>query len=297
LPEPVSQKKWSILELITWGTSYLAEKGVDEARLTIELLLSHVLKLKRIHLYTNFDRPLIDSELAEFKGLLLRRRSREPLQYILGETEFMGHRIFVDPRVLIPRPETELLTERVVSECRNRSGQGNSLRILEIGTGSGCIAVALAAALPLVSVTSIDCSADALDLAQQNAEFHSLTDRIRFRHQDFLSDSTLDEKFDFIISNPPYISTQEYELLDPEVKNFEPKIALADGSDGLTFYKTMAERGAALLKPGGKIAVEHAFDQSASVRKIFHDSGWENIEAMKDFSGHDRYVTAEGGSR
>lgn len=293
MSEPVSQKKWSILELITWGTSYLAEQGIDEARLTIELLLSHVLKLKRIQLYTNFDRPLIDSELAELKRLLLRRRNREPLQYIIGEAEFMGLRIFVDPRVLIPRPETELLTEHVITECKHRSEQGNSVRILEIGTGSGCIAVALAAALPLVSVTSIDRSAGALELAQKNAEFHSLTDRIRFRHQDFLSDPSMDEKFDIIISNPPYISMHEYELLEPEVKNFEPKIALADGGDGLTFYKRMAKKGSGLLNPGGKIAVEHAFDQSATVQKIFHDAGWNKIESMKDFSGHDRYVTAD----
>jgi release factor glutamine methyltransferase len=168
------KKIWSILDLITWGTDYLKEKGIDDARLTIELLLSHVLTLQRIQLYTSFDRPLSDEELARFKELLKRRLSNEPLQYIIGRTQFMGLDILVDRRVLIPRPETELLVDECVKMMKRSFPPDTPLSIIDLGTGSGCIAVALAKMLPSAQITAFDLSADALAVAQQNAELNGV---------------------------------------------------------------------------------------------------------------------------
>ncbi|MDD8018416.1 MAG: peptide chain release factor N(5)-glutamine methyltransferase, partial [Bacteroidota bacterium] len=168
--DATAKKVWTILDLINWGTNYFTEKGFDEARLSVELLIAHVLKLQRIQLYTNFDKPLADEELTALKELIKRRLQHEPLQYITGETEFMGLKFSVDPRVLIPRPETELLVEQVIERTRNTFGGVETVRILDVGSGSGCIAVSLAKLISNVHVTAIDISKDALEVAKANAE-------------------------------------------------------------------------------------------------------------------------------
>lgn len=283
---------WTIINLITWGTSYLSERYIDDARLNIELLLSHVLGLDRIHLYTNFDKPLTDEELAAFKSLLKRRLAHEPLQYIIGETEFMGLKFFVDRRVLIPRAETEVLVEQTLAEIRERRQGLDTIHILDIGTGSGCIAVSLASMIPTVQVTAIDVSADTIEVARVNAERNGVSDRISFVCFDILGDVSFSNRFHYIVSNPPYISDREYRLVSEEVRKFEPAAALTDGGDGLTFYRALAERCVPLLEENGSLLVEHAYDQSDAVRKIFQGHGWKNIAAIKDYEGHLRCIRA-----
>ncbi len=290
-----SKKVWTILDLITWGTSYLNEKGFEESRLTVELLIAHVLHLQRIQLYTSFDRPLSDNELSDFKELLKRRLTNEPVQYILGETEFMGIRFFVDPRVLIPRPDTEILVETVIAEWKQRFHDANEFHILEIGTGSGCIAISLAKLIPNAVIIATDSSADAITVAEINRKLNTIEGKIKFFCSDFLTEPAVQTKFHCIVANPPYISTVEYQQLDPTVKNFEPPAALTDQSDGLTFYKAIALRGVSLLNENGFAAVEHAYDQSKQVQTIFHDHGWKNISAIKDYGGNFRCVITTRG--
>ncbi|NUN69301.1 MAG: peptide chain release factor N(5)-glutamine methyltransferase [Bacteroidetes bacterium] len=287
-----AKKVWTILDLITWGTGYLTEKNIDDARLTIELLLARVLQLQRIQLYTKFDQPLSETELASFKALLKRRLNREPLQYILGDTEFMGLRILVGPDVLIPRPETELLAERAMILLQQMPATDHPLSILDLGTGCGCIAVALARKFPQAEVTAVDVSAAALTIAASNAALHGLEANIRFIQEDMaaLSADRFPRPFHCIISNPPYISAEEYGQVAPEVKDFEPGIALTDNGNGLKFYPTIAHLAAGALAPNGFVAVEHAFDQSTAVREIFADHGFTDAEVIKDYAGIERHA-------
>jgi release factor glutamine methyltransferase len=284
-----AKKTWTILELISWGTTYLAEKGFDDTRLTIELILSSVLNLQRIQLYTQFDRPLTDEELLRFKGLLKRRLTHEPVQYILGETEFMGLKFSVDSRVLIPRPDTEILVASVVQTVREQFTPVEQISILDIGTGSGCIAVSLAVMMHNASIVAIDLSQEILNLARANAERNGVSDRIEFRCHNFLQEE-LKGRFHCIVSNPPYISHSEYSILPEEVKDFEPKHALSDDSDGLTFYKSIAEQSSSVLCENGIIAVEHAFNQSQDVQRIFQEHQLRTVAAIKDYGGNDRAV-------
>lgn len=286
------KKIWSILDLITWGTDYLKEKGIDDARLTIELLLSHVLTLQRIQLYTSFDRPLSDEELARFKELLKRRLSNEPLQYIIGRTQFMGLDILVDRRVLIPRPETELLVDECVKMMKRSFPPDTPLSIIDLGTGSGCIAVALAKMLPSAQITALDLSADAFAVAQQNAELNGVSDRIQFKQADImrLEQEEISGPFHCIISNPPYISTKEFSDVSNDVKDFEPRAALTDNSDGLTFYPAIARFAERSLSSGGCVCVEHAYDQSEHVQTIFQKAGFVEPQIIKDYQGIKRHL-------
>lgn len=287
-----AKKQWSILDLITWGTGYLTEKNIDDARLTIELLLSRVLQLQRIQLYTKFDQPLSESELASFKALLKRRLTNEPLQYILGDTEFMGLRFRVDTNVLIPRPETELLAERAIAVLKSNFPSDLPVSILDLGTGSGCIAVTLAKKLPNAQVTGIDISEGALRVAAANAELNGVQDRVRFISGDImaLEPGQFPQPFHCIISNPPYISAAEYAMVAPEVKDFEPAAALTDNGNGLKFYPDIAHFAFTALAVGGIVAVEHAFDQSSAVRRIFTEEGFNDPEVIKDYQGIERHV-------
>ncbi len=246
--------------MLQWGTSYLSEKGFDESRLTIELLLSHVLRLKRIQLYTSFDKPLTDGELASFKTLLQRRLQHEPLQYIIGTTDFMGIEFFIDRRVLIPRPETEVLVEQAVRHA-NDHFSGGEIRILDIGTGSGCIAVSLAARLNNATVAAFDKSSDAVVVARLNAEKNGVDKRVAFSVLDVfdISEADFPSKFTIVVSNPPYISKAEFTNLQPEIKEFEPPLAVTDDGDGLSFYRRISKIGRALLEPRGAVFVEFAY--------------------------------------
>jgi len=286
------KKIWTILELITWGTGYLAEKNIDDARLNIELLLSHILHLQRIQLYTKFDQPLSEQELALFKSLLKRRLVNEPLQYILGETEFMGLKFSVDRSVLIPRPETELLVDQALTLIKQRFFDSKELSILDLGTGSGCIAVSLAVKLPHTFVTGIDISEEALVVAARNAERNNVSDRTKFLKADMmgLKAETFPQRFQCIISNPPYISIAELTQVAPEVKEYEPVTALTDNANGLKFYPEIAHFAQAALTDDGIVGMEHAYNQSESVLEIFKSADFSDEVIVKDYRGINRHL-------
>ena len=279
--------------MLQWGASYLEEKGFEESRLTIEILLSHVLNFQRIQLYTSFDKPLNDKELSSFKSLLQRRLLHEPLQYILGKTEFMGFEFLVDKRVLIPRPETEVLVEEAV-RFANTHFAGQPVRILDIGSGSGCIAVSLAKMVERASVVAVDISPEAIEVAQVNAVHNGVEKKMSFALKDIFKTTARDfsEPFEMVVSNPPYISKLNYAELQPEIREFEPVSATTDSADGLSFFRRIADLASSFLVPGGGIFVEYAYDQSAAVQKIFHDAGWSSIELIRDYDGNPRCLTA-----
>ena len=287
------KKVWTILEVLQWGTSYLAEKGFDESRLTIELLLSHILRLQRIQLYTNFEKPLTQTELASFKILLQRRLQHEPLQYIIGTTEFMGREFLVDKRVLIPRPETEVLVEVAIRYAKENF-PGSPIKILDIGTGSGCLAVTCAAMIENVAVTAFDVSEDAIDVARSNAQRSGVDETIAFSVRDvFTAGADFSEKFHLILSNPPYISKSEFDGLAPEIREFEPSSATTDGGDGLSFYRRIASVATALIESNGAVIVEHAYNQELAVQEIFRNAGWNTMESITDYSGNPRCLVAK----
>ena len=216
----------TVLEIIKRTTDFLEKRGVESPRLNAELLIGHALALKRMQLYLQFERPLTETELEKIRPLVKRRGNREPVQYILGETEFSGLKLKVDRRALIPRPETEYLIELIMKRLPEAPAT-----ILDLGTGSGAIALALAKAYPGASVTAVDKSIDALALARENAVACGLNERVRFLESDWFSSIAENEQFQLIVANPPYLSDQEMNEAPPEVREFEPAMALSAGSN------------------------------------------------------------------
>ena len=313
----------TVLEVITKSADFLAKKGVDSPRLQVELLLAHLLKMPRMKLYLNFERQLSDAELAALRHLVIRRGQREPLQHITGSTSFCGLEMAVNRHVLIPRPETELLAElgwqllnqfsegqvpRVPNQDQIGDSQSSSLRTaLDFGTGSGCLAIALAAKCPAAHITALDISPDALAIARQNAAANKVADRIEFLEGDGFAalnhsegrvprvpnqkingnsrSPSLRNLFDLIVSNPPYIASAEIATLDPEVRDHDPHTALDGGADGLDFYRRLAADTAAFLKPGGKLMLEFGDGQADALQNIFTAQKWV-VEAVKDDYSH-----------
>ncbi len=283
-----SDKIWTIKRLLDWSANYLQKKSFDDARLNVELLICHVLNYKnRIDLYLYYDKPMSKSELNSFKDLFKRRLKHEPLQYIIGEAEFMGLKFYVDKRVLIPRQETEVLIEETIK--LSRAFEGN-INILEIGVGSGNIAVSLAKFIDRAYVTGIDVSEDALNVAKLNVERYSLNDKVKLLHQNIFYEMKLDIKFNVIVSNPPYISSGEMKEVQQEVSDYEPSIATTDNKDGLTYYRRIADVGKLLLKSGGWLLVEIAYNQKVEVAGLFSSFGYSNVETIKDYGGNYRVV-------
>ncbi|MEW6509472.1 MAG: peptide chain release factor N(5)-glutamine methyltransferase [Bacteroidota bacterium] len=285
----VQSSAWTVLSLLRWAERYLTERGFDEARLHVELLLAHVLDVGRLQLYLQFDRPLTAEELAQFKELFLRRTRHEPLQYILGETLFMGLPISVDRRVLIPRPETELLVEAVIN-AEKGWGDARNIEILDVGTGSGNVAIALARFLPTAAVTSIDRDRDALAVAESNAQRNHVPG-IRFIECDLLSGQLPAGDFDVIVSNPPYVSEEEFASLQPEIREFEPRYAVTDGGDGLRFIRRIAALASEKLLPGGRVFLEIGYNQREAVTRILAEAGLESVAVRDDFAGNPRIAS------
>jgi len=293
------EKIWKVLELLNWSAEYLSARGIENARLNAERLLGRILNSDRVQLYLDFDRPLTEAELLRFKEYIKRRLGHEPLQYILQECEFMSLRFKVNPGVMIPRPESEVLVETVLETCREKFPSKNPIRILEVGTGSGCIAVSLAKHLPVVRVTAIDISDEALKIAAENARLNEVDDRIQFRQLDFMRadfPKQLSEIFDVLVSNPPYISDKDFPNLPVEIKEFEPLIALKNGSDGLSFYHRISQLSSSLLNPSGLVAVEVGLGQAAMVEKIFLEHTFSKVTSYKDLNGIERVVCGEIGN-
>jgi release factor glutamine methyltransferase len=275
------QETWTILKVLTWTKGYLAEKGVDNARLEAEWLLAAALGLERIGLYVNFDKPLGEAELAACRGLVARRARREPLQYILGSQEFCGLEFAVAPGVLIPRHDTETL----VAEALRRAPAART--VLEIGVGSGCIAVTLARSLPEAVVWGVDISPEALALAWRNAERHGV--RLTLA-EGSLFEPFPGERFDLIVSNPPYIPTADLESLQPEVRDGEPRGALDGGPDGLDCYRRLVPAALDHLTSGGWLLVEVGIGQAEAVQEMFARAGFGELFVAQDPGRVDRVV-------
>jgi release factor glutamine methyltransferase len=285
-----TQKQWTILSLISWSESYLKEKGIESPRLTAELLLAGVLACDRVYLYTHFDQPLTKDELEEYKAVFLRRLKREPIQYIFNESEFYGRSFFIDQRVLIPRPETEHLIDTII-DFKKIAAQ-STLTILDIGTGSGILAVTLLLEDPGASVYALDTSKKALEVAAINASRYGVREDICLIQVDILNNELPFKPgfIDIIVSNPPYISAHEWQHLPAEIRMYEPPEALTDRSDGYTFYRRIASLAGMLLKGGGAVFVEIGQGQAMEVENIFRMNGSVSIQSRKDYAGIIRVV-------
>jgi release factor glutamine methyltransferase len=289
----VQRKNWTIRNLMKVSIDHFQKKGIEPARLNVELLLAHALALPRIQLYVNFDKPLTPSELLQFRSLFERRLNREPVQYIIGSAGFMGLTFKVDPRVLIPRPETETLIEQAILFSQHID-PNQSIDILEIGTGSGNIAVSLAKFIKRSHITTLDNSKDALSLAKENAVAYAVEKNINFFLIDVMEDvsGVLRQSFDLIVSNPPYVAKDEWEELQPEVRKFEPAAALTDNGDGLQFYRRITELAPKYLSENGSVLLEVGFEQAQQVAAMFRDSGFPHLSIIKDMQEIPRVVCA-----
>ena len=290
---PDAPRQWTILPLLAWAEEYLRERSFDEARLNAELLLARALGVKRLDLYLQFDRPLAAGELDTFRSLFRRRLAREPVQYVLGETDFMGFTLEVNPSVLIPRPETEELVADALAWLREEARE--EARILEVGTGSGNIAVALGSFLPGSRVTTLEVSPAATAVAMRNCRRHGV-ENVECVTGDFAAAQFPPGAFDMVIANPPYVSAAEAALLEPEVRDFEPAQALTDGGDGLTFVRMIAGRAAALLAPGGGMFMEIGAAQEADAAAIARAAGLGGVSVKKDFAGVGRILRGFAGA-
>jgi len=284
----------TVLEIIQRSSEYLARKGVESPRLQIELLLAHLLQMPRLKLYLNFNHPLNQEQLDTLRQLVQRRGAREPLQQILGSACFCGLELIVTPEVLVPRPETELLAERAWEFLRQRAGENGSasLTVLDFGTGSGCLAVTLAAKVPQAQVHAVDISEAALNVARQNATRHGVAERIYFHVGDGLAALPSGLQFDLLVSNPPYIPTGEIINLEPEVRDHEPRAALDGGVDGLEWYRRLALEGPPLLVPEGRLLLEFGDGQEEAIRAIFLRQSWSIDAVEADHSKRPRIIIA-----
>ncbi|HEX5220661.1 MAG TPA: peptide chain release factor N(5)-glutamine methyltransferase [Verrucomicrobiae bacterium] len=282
-----------VLEVIQRSAKFLTNKGVDSSRLQAELLLAHVLKVPRMKLYLNFERELAEAELTSVRELVRRRGQREPLQHIVGSTSFCGLEVAVNRSVLVPRPETELLAELGWQFLNKRVASGtDALTALDFGTGSGCIAITVAAQCPAAKVVALDSSAEALALAKQNAERNGVDGRIEFLRSDGFAGLPSNTSFDLIISNPPYIPSGEIETLQPEVRDFDPREALDGGADGLDFYRRLAEQAPRFIRLNGRIMLEFGDGQAADIKRIFEHQRWITESVIEDYTQRPRIFIA-----
>ena len=284
----MTEEAWTVRKVLTWTTGKFDKEQIDAPRLTAEQLLSHVLKLDRVKLFTDLDRPLHKDELATYRALIQRRLQFEPTQYLTGEKHFYNRRFAVDARVLIPRPETELLVEAVLRLLPKDAPS----RVLDLCTGSGCIGVTLAAERPLASVWITDASAGACAVATANAETHQVAARVTVREGDLFAAIPAGATFDVIVSNPPYVKRGELPTLQKEVRK-EPVMALDGGDDGLDFVRRIAEGSHAALKRGGWLALEIGDDQGDAVKDVLTRQGYHAVRVDKDLARLDRLAFAQ----
>jgi release factor glutamine methyltransferase len=272
---------------LLWAASYLQQKGVDNPRFDAEVLLAQVLKTERIELYLSPKRYLSPLESQSFMRWIQRRGEREPLQYITGTQEFMSLNFAVTPAVLIPRQDTEVLVEQSLEWA---SHQPKSLRILDLCTGSGAIAVSLAYYLPKAEVWAVDISPAALQVAKLNAEKHLVN--VSFLQGD-LAQPVTRQSFHLVTANPPYIPATEIAKLSPEVGGAEPKLALDGGADGLDFYRRLAGELPAVLQAGSRVMLEIGWNQGQEVKEILLQAGYSEVRVVQDLGGRDRVVSAD----
>jgi release factor glutamine methyltransferase len=275
-------ERWTVLKLLQWTADYFSARQIEAARLEAELLLAATLGMDRVGLYVNFERPLDPTELAAFRERVQRRARREPVQYILGETEFWSLRFDVSPAVLVPRGDTEVLVEEALARIEGAA------RVLDVGTGSGAIAVALAHEKPEVLMTALDCSLPALEVARRNALRHGVAERVNFLAGELAA--LPPGPFDMVVSNPPYILSRDWKKLMPEVRDHEPRLALDGGEDGLEAYRHLARQAGRILAPGGWLLVEVGIGQAKDVSALFKAGGLIEINQRDDYARIPRVV-------
>ena len=290
----MTPKAWCIKTLLETATDYLADKGIENARLNAEVLLAYQLHVQRISLYLNFEQPLTEEEVSGFRSLIKRRLKHEPLQYITGKQEFWSLSFQVNPHVLIPRPETEILVEKAILLAKALT-EGTQLRVLDLGTGSGVIAVTMAKEIPASLVFATDISGKALDVARANAQAHGVSSSITFLHGDLFA-PLMPEKpaFHLIASNPPYVCTHEINGLHAEVALYEPKAALDGGKDGMDYLKKIIAQAPQFLIPGGWLLLEMSpYQVEKALFTLAEMDVYQNTKAVEDYSHHQRVIIAQ----
>lgn len=284
----------TVREAIRSAENQLASAGIESASLDAQLLLGHLLDLPHLELWLKQSEALTQAQADKYALLLDRRSAREPLQHITGWTSFLRLNLHVNRDVLIPRPETEVLAQSAIEHLRLRP---EPISVLDWGTGSGCLALALANAIPAAAVVAVDVSPDALRIARANAIAHRLADRIQFiegrgfdalRHRN--GDRPFPARFDAIVTNPPYIPTGEISSLQPEVQHHEPRLALDGGPDGLDCFREMAAQAPSWLKPDGLLLAEFGDGQAPALLELFGQHGWSRVSVEKDLSGRERIL-------
>lgn len=275
----------SLLDVLNKSAEFLQRKNVANSRLDAELLLAHYLECERLDLYLQYDRLLTESQLAELRPLVRRRSRREPLQYIIGEVDFLDLRIRVDNRALIPRSETEELVTLAIDQIQNPPD-----RILDLGTGSGVIAMVLANAFCQAEVTAVDSSMEAIQLASENLRLSGLNDRITLVQSDWFA--SVKGNYDMIVSNPPYLSLDEWDTSQPEIRGFEPVGALVSKDGGLYDAQLILERAPEFLRGESLIVMEHGLGQYSVLAAMAEKRGYHSIESAQDISGRDRFLVA-----
>jgi release factor glutamine methyltransferase len=285
---------WTILRMILWSAEYLTDKGVETGRLDAEWLLSAALGVDRLQLYLQYDRPLSSEEREAFKPLLRRRASREPLQYIIGRTAFRQLELKTDPRVLIPRPETEVLVQEVLDWAAAERGSLGC--VWDLGTGTGAVALSLALEGECARVVATDVSPGALSVAADNAERYDLSELVEFREGSLFEPLEEGERFDIIVSNPPYIAEREREGIQPEVRDWEPPEALFAGEDGLEVIRQLVAGAPEHLQAGGLLAFECGLGQTKNIATDLSATGaFAAVRIRPDLTGRARFVMAERG--
>ncbi|MBI1923586.1 peptide chain release factor N(5)-glutamine methyltransferase [Candidatus Poribacteria bacterium] len=282
-------KTWRVIDLIQWTTEYFERHNIPTPRLDAELLLGHLLQKSRLQLYLHFETPVFQEQLSAFRELVKKRVDHTPVSYLTNHREFMSLNFYVDGRVLIPRPETEILVETVLQS------QKGKCRLIDIGTGSGAIAISLAVNCPDSEIVATDLSADALIVAQQNAALHHCADRLTFLQGNLFepAQELESQRFDWIVSNPPYVSEEDFPTLSPDVRDHEPKIALIAGGDGLDIIRRLVADAPRFLNPHGQLIMEIGYNQSGAVQQLIQSNpAYNECQVIKDYSGIERVVIA-----
>jgi release factor glutamine methyltransferase len=278
--------EWTIREVLNWTRGYFKNAGITQPRLEAEILLAHALEVERLQLYLSPDKPLTSDERSRYRTVVQERRSGVPLQHLIGEVSFFGLRFKVRPDALIPRSETEELLERAFK----LAPRDRPTRCIDLGTGAGVIAVCLARFLPRADVTAVDISPAALDLARENARVNGVEDRIRFLDSDWFS--AIDGRFDLIVSNPPYVATEDLGSLAPEVRDHEPRVALDGGAEGIAKIRILIGQAKDRLLPGGTVLLEVGQGQAGRISQWLRDAEIGDVDVETDIAGIERFVIA-----
>ncbi len=284
-------ERWTVGRLLAWTQEYFRQRGLESPRLCAEILLAHVLKTERLRLYTTFDQEPPAAAREAFRELVRRAAGGAPIAYLVGIKEFFSLPFEVGPDVLIPRPETEILVERTITLFKGAADAAPL--ILDLCTGSGCIAIALARHLPAARILASDISEGAIVIARRNAERHGVAGRIEFRVGDLLDpwrpDAAARGPFDVIVCNPPYVAAGD-PAVEPSVRNYEPHVALFAGADGLEVIRRVLGEAPAWLRSGGHLLMEVGYNQAAAVRRLVSDPLWTSATSYRDGGGHERVV-------